>query len=186
MDAPEFRSTHCRAGLRAASTLPQGRAIRADIGDESLRALEDTFRLSWLPLRHHMKMVEAVRKHSGDDGLYAMWRAVSLESYDWPVMRIPLDGIRRLFGLSPATLASQLPRFWPLFARGIGTCTWKSTGHTSGVLTLTDVPTEHFRSGTLALGLAGGFASLFDVCEVPGRVTARDRARDIVEFVFGW
>jgi hypothetical protein len=188
MDAPEFRLAHCRAGLRAAMALPQAAAIRADIDAEALHALEHGFRLSWLPLRHHMQLVESIRAHLGDDGIYALWRRVSCESYDWPVMKIPLDGVRRMFGLSPAMIASQLQRFWPYYTRGIGTFRWAATEPDAGVLTLDGIPPEYLRSGTLIIGLAGGFASSFDICDVHGRVTPRavDMTRGVVDFELRW
>ncbi|HWB78697.1 MAG TPA: hypothetical protein VG755_27215 [Nannocystaceae bacterium] len=188
MDGPALRVSYNRIALAMLDRLAKGATIRAELPVESIRAIEDGFRFAWLPIEHHMVLIEAVRKHLGDRAAYDFWRRVTLENFGGKAFQIPLSAIRRLFGLSPAAMCAQSARYWPQYARELGTMKLGAKGPGYATLELEGFPKDLLASGTWVIGMAGGLAAYFDVCKVDGvcepLVLDADRGR--VDFKLRW
>lgn len=188
MDGPALRVSYNRVALAMIDRLGAGKAIRAEIPEVSIRAIEDGFRFGWLPIEHHMVLIEAVRRHLGDREAYDFWRRATLENFGGKAFQIPLMAIRRLFGLTPLALASQSARYWPQYARALGTMRRGDEGHGCVTLELDGFPSELLRSGTWIIGMAGGLAAYFTLCEVEGvcEPLVIDAGRGRVDFRLRW
>jgi len=188
MDGPALRVSYNRIALQLVDRMPQGPAIRAELSEETIRAIEDGFRFAWLPMHHHMALIEAARRHIGDREAYDWHRRTTLDSFTGSAFQIPLEAIRRLFGLTPVALASQSARYWPHYARELGSLRLSHHGDDFATLALDGFPTEFLTSGTYVIGMAGGLAAYFDVCRVQGKVVPRvlDEAKGRVDFEMRW
>lgn len=188
MDGPALRVSYNRIALQLADRMPKGAAIRSELSDETVHAIEDGFRFAWLPMDHHMALIEAGRRHLGDREAYEWHRRTTLESFSASAFQIPIEAIRRLFGLTPVALASQSARHWPHYARELGTLRLSQHGDDYATLALDGFPAQYLASGTYAIGMAGGLAAYFDLCKVQGKVVPRvlDEAKGRVDFDFRW
>lgn len=188
MDGPALRVSYNRIALELVDRLAQGPAIRAEVPAESIRAIEDGFRYAWLPIEHHMALIEAVRRHLGDHDAYDFWRRATLENFGGKAFQIPLLAIRRLFGLSPLALCNQSARYWPQYARALGNMTMGPSGPGLATLALDGFPSELLASGTWVIGMAGGLAAYFTICKVEGicEPLVLDAARGRVDFQLRW
>jgi hypothetical protein len=188
VDGPALRVSYNRIALALVDGLPQGAAIRAELPEASIRAIEDGFRFAWLPIEHHMVLIEAVRRHLGDRGAYEFWRRATLENFSGRAFQIPLSAIRRLFGLDPHALAAQSARYWPQYSRELGTMRMGERGPTSAVLEVEGFPSALLASGTWVNGMAGGLAAYFSLCEVEGTCVpkVRDATLGRVDFELRW
>lgn len=188
MDEPALRISYNRVALALLDRLPQAAAIRAELPPASIRAIEEGFRFGWLPIEHHMVLIEAVRRHLGDRDAYDFWRRVTLENFGGRAFQIPLSAIRRLFGLTPRALVNQSARYWPQYARALGTMRLGTHGPGHATLELEGFPPALLASGTWVIGMAGGLAAFFSLCEVEGVCEPRvlDAARGRADFAMRW
>jgi hypothetical protein len=188
MEGPALRVSYNRIALAMVDRLEKGPRIRAEIPSASVRAIEDGFRFAWLPIEHHVVIIEAVRKHLGDRDAYDFWRRVTLENFGGKAFQIPLMAIRRLFGLSPAALCSQSARYWPQYARELGTMRMGAQGPGFATLENDGFPSDLLASGTWVIGMAGGLAAYFTVCRVDGvcEPLVIDAKRGRVDYQLRW
>jgi hypothetical protein len=105
-----------------------------------------------------------------------------------PVMQALVQGMLRLFGVSPATLFGNMHRVSSQTTRG-GEFAWTRTSECSGVMTMR-VPRLRGIDPALWYASAGGLEVVFDACHVNGTiqepVAKEDESGTIVEYRISW
>jgi len=105
-----------------------------------------------------------------------------------PFMQAFVQGLLRLFGVSPATLLANMHRLSSQTTRG-GTFVWTPTSKLSGVMTM-EVPRLRGINPALWHASAGGLEVVFDACGVDGTiqepVVKEDDSGTTVEFRVSW
>ncbi len=105
-----------------------------------------------------------------------------------PLMQTFVQGLLRLFGISPATLFANMHRVSSQTTRG-GRFVWTRTSEFSGVMTL-HVPRLRGINVALWHASAGGLELVFEACGVDGTVQEplpkEDASGTSVEFRLSW
>lgn len=163
---PRFRAAFSRAALARALAAHETRGLAERFDGRDV--IEQRLGTDWVPADVHMAFSEQLRRALGDEGYQEFWRAVMLEVFDGPLLRPAIDSIIRLFGLKPGALAKHAPRFWPLFARGLGELSVERVEADHAALRLTGFPREHFESLTFVVGFAGTLRAYLDLARHEG------------------
>lgn len=156
-----IRATEPHLLAQIASVAPPG----------TLDAMNRMTRLSWIPMRQHMRLAEATRQIIGPWEHRALWRRTALRILQQPGLETLIDGTIRLFGLTPQGLSKVTPRTWGLVSRACGKLTLEpSPAQNQARIVLTDFPPELFATGTFAEGLAGCFEAVYELCDTQGQI----------------
>lgn len=143
-------------------------AVASKVGADA-RALVEAPPVSteWVDARLHNQIYVAIAELYGDERLRALNREATERGVS-QILRGTIEGILRMFGVSPPTLLSRLDRVAGTTSRGVlyrYTTTAATQGHFEiEYPTLTQVPMAPF------VATAGALELVFDFCGVRGSI----------------
>jgi hypothetical protein len=133
----------------------------------TLRRIQDTGRLSWLPGDLLVEMCEATRAFAGEDQL-ERWGAQALQgAVRGPLMRAFYEAALALGRHDPGVIVRQLVHVWPLLYHRCGDLVVTHTGPDSFRVVHAAVPPVLRRTANV-LPLLGAVASLPGICGLRG------------------
>jgi hypothetical protein len=164
---------------------------RSKLPSEFADALDsDVFVTDWIDFRVMGAIIYGLESVTSPQTVFDAMRAVS-RTGTVPRIQPILDGIVRLFGLSPAALFSRMNLINRATTRGIETA-WSPRGEREGVISMTfdgpvDPPSPWGLYSSAALNAWAGTAqTVFDVCDVRGTVTPSPAKERVVELRAQW
>ncbi len=150
----------------------------------------EVFATDWVDARETAALLYALESATNAQTVFDAMRTIS-RTGTIPRIQPILDGIVRLFGLSPATLFSRLNLINRATTRGVETA-WSPRGERDGVVAMTfDGPVDPpspwgiFSSSTIN-AWAGTAQTVFDVCDVRGTITPLPVKDRVVELRAQW
>lgn len=166
-----------------------GESLAARVCDssapESLAAIEDCARISWVPMEHHVALNEALFAEAGSTRARELCRLAVLESFDQPFLRPLFKGAIAVLGKEFGRFAGWAPKAWMALFRHAGEMRWFLESETEGRLELSDAAACILASPAYVEGLAGGFAAMFEATGRSGEVTGTTSGADVA-FSFRW
>lgn len=144
----------------------------------------------WVDLRMMGPIVYALHEAAGPEAVFEALRHANRVG-TVPRIQPILDGIVRLFGLSPASVFSRMHLINQATTRGVE-CQWTPDGTQRGRLTLLfagpiDPPSPWgLYSSAAQQGWAGSMQVVFDVCDVRGRVEPLSARPPTIELSARW
>ncbi len=106
-------------------------AVRARIPAASLRAIDGTPGVLWLPFEHDHWLMDATVGVLGKDRAIDAWHRAMGEMFRRPVLRNFVDAAVRLFVNEPGQALAFLPRGWSLVYRDFCDPSFRRTGDRS-------------------------------------------------------
>lgn len=92
-------------------------AVRALTPPETLRAIDGTPGVSWLPFEHDHWLMDGTLAVLGKDGAIRAWHGAMAQMLDRPVLRNFVQGALRLYFGDPGHLLQLFEKGWPLVYR---------------------------------------------------------------------
>jgi len=135
MPEPAVRATWSQRLLRSISGLPEPTRERAlrDVPVAVLEAIASAGRLEWIPIEHHVALLDGAHDALGDRYVEFYRRMVVDNLKDGMLSSLVSGGIR-LFGIGPDTLVKVLPRAFATMARGCGELRFERLAANAGTL----------------------------------------------------
>lgn len=145
-------------------------AIRVRCGP-AWQKIESAPPVSWLDEPTYNALTESIRAELGDVEMQRMYRRLGRRILSNPNLQSFIEGVIRLFGLSPHSLLRAAPRGRDSVVQSSGTMTYERAGPRSARLHLRDFPVSTFRSGTTIVLLSGTWLGLLDAADAGERAT---------------
>lgn len=96
-------------------------AVRRRVDPEVLESIEALVAIAYLPIGHHLDVVDAIEQEIGAEGLQQLFAEVYLEGFSrLGALRGFLDATLRIFSADPMSLGRALPRAWASMSRDLG------------------------------------------------------------------
>lgn len=118
--------------------------------------------VTWLEEATYNALTDSIRTQLGDTETIKLFRALGRRIIQNPNLQNFVEGIIRMFGLSPHTLLKASPRGRETLVRDSGTLEYVYVGPNSATLVLRHFPVSTFKSGTTVVLLSGTFLGLLD------------------------
>lgn len=168
---PAVRASHLKEDLAALESLGAdlGARIRARLSPGTVRTIEDSTRVDWLPVQLNAELAEAVFAEAGEGRTRAWARAsfnLSLNAFFKPL----LETVLRLFDPTPHRIYSLVPRAWPAVYRNAGTVSVVEHAAGESRITMQELPSALMKEPFLR-AVAGTLECGFELAKVEGRVT---------------
>jgi len=186
---PSVRGSVARGGLEQsllAMGPSAGERFRRKLPLDTLSAVEGASAFGWVPLRHHMVVLQAVRSELGDVAFRQLARDGSSKMLDESAFRTLIEAAFRMIGVSPRSLLRMASKGWDVAFRLCGTLIHREQGADGSDVVLLSFPGSGREAETFALGLAGTFDALVKMAGRSGSVQydAHDPTR--IEFAVRW
>ena len=123
---------------------------------------------AWIDPAPMEEIIDVVASLRGIAAVRAVNRSATLIGLA-PIMRTVVEGLLRIFGVSPFTLFARLRHLSSGNVRGVE-YRWRALSPTSGELTVR-YPRREAMSWNVLVGIAGTLEAVFDVCGAIGRVS---------------
>lgn len=186
--APAVRASHLKEDLAALTTLgPEMEArVRERVPPSTLRVIEDSTRVDWLPVELNVELAEAVYGECGEARTRAWARAsfhLSLNAFFKPL----LETILRLFDPTPHRILGFVPRAWPAVYRNCGVPSVTEQASTESHVTLQDLPPALMNDAFLR-AVAGTLECAMELAKVRGQIELLpwDRAARAATWTATW
>lgn len=129
--------------------------------------------VTWLDEATYNALTNSIRKHLGDPATIRLFRGLGRRIIQNPNLQSFVEGVFRMFGLSPHTLLKASPRGRETLVRDSGTLEYEYVGPNAANLHLRHFPVSTFKSGTTVVLLSGTFLGLLDAsgCEKTAKLT---------------
>ncbi|MGI5865330.1 MAG: hypothetical protein ACOX6T_25195 [Myxococcales bacterium] len=187
--APSVRATFTQRTLEAAERLEPtiAQKLRAQMPAESLRRIEQTSRLDWLPIEDDLELTRVIAGLFGPERARAFWRQNLLDALSAPLLGPIAKGAVQLFGPTPGAMVRWAPRAWPHVYSACGEL-GASARESSATLSWRAIPQALRQSTLFARALGQAFGSFFDFTCTDGEVETDLRGLDAgrVVFLFRW
>jgi len=163
-------------------------ALHAALGEAVLAQIHGAIRTTWLPIEVDVALAEAVESTCGPNSDYERARQSLLESMERSFLRPFVEGVRKVFGLSPKGLLKTCQRAWGGLYRDCGEPRFLDLAVNSAALDFRSMPAAMLESAVYLRAIAGALHALLDLCHTEGQieVEAVDRERRAVRFVVTW
>jgi hypothetical protein len=163
-----------------------GERFRRHLPADTLSVIEGASAFSWVPLRHHLVVLEAVRSELGDVAFRQLAREGSSKMLDESAFRTLIEAAFRMIGVSPRSLLRMASKGWEVAFRLCGTLIHRDLPGDASDVVLLSFPGSGREAETFALGLAGTFDALVKMAGRSGVVEfdAHDPTR--IEFMVRW
>ena len=143
--------------------------VRAELPPESLAAIEDTSRISWIPVEHDVALTRAIFAIAGRERARECFRRMMRQNFETPVLGSLAEGALRLLGGSPERLVRWAPKVWAHLMRDSGEMVVGQAEPALVRLELRDMPPAVCDRDYLD-GIAGAAEAIFDLAHVDGVV----------------
>ena len=95
--------------------------VQQRVGPEVLGEIDGLMAIAYVPIDHHLDVVDAIEQEVGPEGLQALFADVYLQGFSrLGALRGFLDATLRMFSASPMSLGRALPRAWASMSRDLG------------------------------------------------------------------
>jgi hypothetical protein len=148
-----------------------GARVRARLEPETVRTLERSSRIAWLPIEVDVELTRAIYAELGAGRARELFRRNLSDAFDTPILRSLAQGALRLFGASPVRLFSWAPKAYAQIYRDSGEMRFEAGAPGSARLELTLLPPAIAESRDYLDGVAGSIAAGFDFMDLKGEVT---------------
>ncbi len=187
---PGIKATQIQSSLAVAERLAGDRVeqLQAAIGTEMLAKIRDAIKTAWVPVQADIALANAVESTCGPGSDYERSRQATTDSMNRKLLRPFIEGVRKVFGLSPKGLFKTCQRGWNSVYRDCGQPRYVDLGENAAALDFQDMPVQVLASDVYLRAIAGGLHALLDVCHVHGTIVPKDvdpRART-VRFLVTW
>ncbi len=141
---------------------------------ESKEVILNTPKSSWIELGHDHHIVDGAMEVFGRERAPDVWRTFLKGHLKSPLFRALFEGMVRLSGLSPHTVAGFAPRAWGTSYRNFGRVEITDKRERSFRMTIADIPEVVFEKypGYLVT-FEGTIAGILHVADVHGTCVAR-------------
>lgn len=183
---PAIRASHAKSNLSSLSRLGADaeRRVRAAIRPDTLDAIEGASRVEWLPVELDVEVTEAIERALGAEACRQWAREGLRISMETPLLRPVVDGVVRLFGLSPEHLFRVVPRGIGQVYRSVGEMRFISRGPGEVALVWERLAAPVVPSVPFFDGTAGAFEAVFDITKRSGSVTLEEHDVDARRVTF--
>ena len=188
-DEPAVRGRAVHDALRLLDEFESGATAEARerVPADSLAVIDSTSDLGWVPIEHDHHVPASVIDVLGADRAHSYFRSLLARQLEAPLLRSSWAATRKLFGLSPGSLARAVPVGWPIVYRGFCSPEIQSQRAHEVTISMTHVHPQVFEYLEYPTSFAGFFAGFFDVCDVDGSVESTiDAEQRVIRFVLHW
>lgn len=187
---PGIKATQIQSSLAVAEQLARERVARlhAAMGADTLGTIRGAIKTSWVPVEADIALAHAVESVCGFGTDYERSRRATAASLDQKLLRPFIEGVRKVFGLSPKGLFKTCQRGWNGVYKDCGQPQYVDLGERAAALDFSEMPLQVLDSDIYLRAIAGGLHALLDICHVEGEIVAKDvdaRART-VRFQIEW
>jgi hypothetical protein len=151
--------------------------VIAALGDR-YAAIDERFRLGWVPVPLYLGLLEQVRHALGDERFRVLYREAVLATVKKPALRGLIETGIRLLGATPTGLLKWTPRLWNALFQGLGEIEFlpEPVPH----VRWHGIPAGFTASGTSVIAFAGAFDALFALTRHSGRVDIAERGGEVM------
>src|SRR5512146_2904490 len=173
---PAVRARPMKALLASVDALPAGRGpvVRSGIEPETLRAIEESSGVEWLPLEPCLQVHRAVHRAVGSSGSERFHRTHFLAALRSPLLRAFTRGALALYGANPESWMRFLPAGWSVLYRDCGAWTTARGAAGRATMTLRDLPRAPLGDRVWLAAIAASLSAVFDVARAEGSVVLAD------------
>ena len=154
--------------------------VRELMDPDVLKTIENSGRISWVPLAHHIALTECLFREGNRVQASEICRLTVLESFSQPFLKPLVHGALTVLGPSLVQFARWTPRAWFSLFRGVGELSWLPNHAGSGCLQLDDAHPLIMKSPEYIEGLASAFSAFFEVTKSRGSIRARAADSQVV------
>lgn len=187
-EAPQIRGSQVKENVASLSLL--GSDLEAKIRDRlspaTLRRVEESTRLDWLPLEMDLELTETVSTVAGRDAFLRWSRTTMGNSLQGTFLGPLVDGAVAIFGLQPTGILKVATRGWNLIFRGCGTLRYRSDARGECELHNHSAAKIMADNKLYLDGIAASLCAIFDVCRVTGVAEATRPETDRIVFRAEW
>lgn len=187
---PQIKATQVKVSLTIAERLAGERVqeLHDAIGPESLAEIRSAIGTAWLPLEVDIALSHAVEATCGPESDLERARQSLTASMDQKLLRPFIEGVRKVFGLSPKGLLKTSRRAWSSLYRDAGRPRFVDLGANAAALDYEEMPDAVLASEVYLRAIAGAFHALLDLAGVEGEVfvEALDPRARSVRFRVTW
>jgi len=185
-----IKASQIMNNLAAVELIGPGRVdeVRAALPPEVLREVDQAAKTAWLPLEYDIALAEAIERVFGPGSDRERSRTSTRLSTESSLLRPILDGIQKIFGLTPPAVIRATTFAWGQLYRNCGEVKFKELAANRALLTYEGLPTAILDSPLYLASIGGGLHACLDLCKVEGSVRHRiqSRAEGKVEYEFEW
>ena len=165
-----------------------GRKVRSHLKYETRAAIESASPIALIAVDYDVELNDCFFALAGRANACAALRENLRRSFDKPLLRPLLDGVRAVFGPSLMRTVSLAPRIWGLVYRDAGEMTVAERSDGRIRFDLCGIPLAIAASPNYLAGTAATLAGLFDIARVDGRVdlTGPDLRRGRASLSLSW
>jgi hypothetical protein len=171
-EVPAIRAGWSARVLRAVGGLaPEVRdAVLDGFGNELADEIRAQAAMSWVPMRDHVALLEALVGEVGRDDARQLLRDASLRNLRSSLLAASVSATLRVFGVGPLALMRMFARGFRLITRNCGEVTVRSARDTPGTeVEFTELP-EEVRREAWAVSMTAVFEAIMDTGKVSGIV----------------
>jgi hypothetical protein len=185
-------ATRARSGQDALAYLDRFRPgltqeVRSRIPPESLKVIDETPPLGWVPLQHDKHNSAATVEVLGEEDAVACWRKFLASHLEAPLFRTIVDATIRVFGLAPAPIVRFTPRVWPLVYRDFCIPRVIRAEPSTAELLLDDLHPDVAQWRPYLVSFRAFFLGFYELCSVDGEVALElDEKRRAARVDFRW
>lgn len=149
-------------------------AVLGALGDDLDKRIREQAVMSWLAMRDHVALLEALVSVVGRDEAREVLHDAALRNLRSSLLAASVSATLRVFGVGPLAVLRMFPRGFRLITRGCGKVAVSSARDTPGTeVVFTELPVE-VRRDAWAISIAAVFDAMMDVGRVSGIVRADD------------
>jgi hypothetical protein len=187
---PRMKAAQIKNSLAVAERMAGDRAaaLREAIGPEVWETIEGAVRTDWLPLSVDIALSRAVEDVCGPGRDRERSRTSTGENLNARLLAPFVEGVRKVFGLSPKPALKVSPRAWKTVYKDCGDSRFVDVSEREAALDFENMPREVLESPLYLSAIAGGLHAVLDMCGVEGHVEPRDAdvAAGTVRFLVTW
>lgn len=175
---PLIKAAQIKANLTYLDHLGEDakRKVLAALRPETVRQIEDSTRVDWLPLELDIELTDTVVKVVGDKGM-SDWALTCLMVSSQSGLLGPLvTGSIRLFGLSPKAVFKIAPKAWLAVFKNCGHLVIEDKAKTTIELVGHNLPQQMIESNAYLVGIQGSFRAVFELTRFKGNITIDRRS----------
>ena len=146
-------------------------AIFDAIGSELIERVRDQPAMSWIAMRDHVHLLEALVSAVGPEDARRLLRDASLRNLRSSLLAASVSATLRVFGVGPLALVRMFPRGFGLITRNCGRVTVTTSRDTPGTqIEFDELPNEVCREAW-AVSMTAVLDAVMEVGKVRGTVT---------------
>lgn len=170
--APAMKAGHLKANLEIARDLAGDAepAFLAAMGDAMVEEIEGSLKTAWLPIELDMAVSRATCTVLGAHADRERARESTRRSMNTRILAPIVEGVRKVFGMTPKPALKVTRRGWHAIYRNCGQPEFIDLGEGAADLLFEEMPAAALASNNYLFSIAGGLHAILDICRVEGTV----------------